>query len=167
MKFRSFIFLASVAVTVAAPGLALAQRAPYGKPLGLELARKVAAAAEAEARKVVAPAGVTIAVYDSTCNLVLLDRMDNTSLGTVPVAQDKASTACNFRLDTKGAMDRLAQGGGNMILLALRGFTAIEGGVQLIVDGQLVGAIGISGGSSQQDEQVARAGAAALGRQAQ
>lgn len=141
---------------------ALAQRAPYGAPLTIEQARRVLAAAEAEAKKVVAPLGVTIAIHDSSCQLSLLERMDNTSLGTVPVAQDKAYTACAFRLDTKGAMDRLAQGGGNLIMLKLREFTPIEGGVQLIVDGRIIGAIGISGGSSTQDEQIARAGAAAL-----
>lgn len=149
-----------LAATLAAP--AHAQRAPYGAPLTLDQARKVIAAAEAEAKKVVAPLGVSIAVHDSGCNLVALERLDGTSLGTMPVAQDKAYTACAFRLDTKGAMDRLAQGGGNMILLALRNFTPIEGGVQIIVDGKIVGSIGISGGSSAQDEQIARAGAAAL-----
>jgi uncharacterized protein GlcG (DUF336 family) len=164
MTLRSLASLSTLAVALAIPGLARAQRAPYGKPITLEQARKVLAAAEAEAKKVVTPLGVSIAVLDSTCSVVALERMDNTSLGTAPIAQDKAATACNFRLDTKGAQDRLAQGGGSLILLALRGFTPIEGGVQLIVGGEIVGAIGISGGSSQQDEQIARAGAAVLGR---
>jgi uncharacterized protein GlcG (DUF336 family) len=151
-----------VLLTLALPATAFAQRAPYGTPVTLEQAQKVMAAAHAEARKIMGPVGVTIAVHDSACQLVALERMDNTSLGTTQVAQDKSSTACNFRLDTKGAMGRLAQGGENLILLALRGFTPIEGGVQLVVDGRLIGAIGVSGGSSQQDEQIARAGAAAL-----
>ncbi len=69
---------------------------PYGKPISSDQARKVLAAAEAEAKKVVAPLGVTISIHDSSCNLVLLERMDNTSLGTVAVAQDKASRpVCN------------------------------------------------------------------------
>jgi uncharacterized protein GlcG (DUF336 family) len=164
MSLRFLLSLAALAMAAAAPGLAHAQRAPYGKPITLEQARKVLAAAEAEAKKVVAPIGVSIAVIDSGCHVVVLQRMDNTSLGTPPIAQDKAATACNFRLDTKSAQDSLAQGGGNLSLLALRGMTPVQGGVQLVVGGEIVGAIGISGGSSQQDEQIARAGAAALAR---
>lgn len=156
------LLLAAAAATLAAAP-ALAQRAPYGEPISLDQARRVVHAAEHEAKKIVQPLGVTIAVVDSTCTPVLVTRMDNTSLGTVAVAQDKAMTACKFRLDTKGAQERLAQGGNNLILLELRDFTPIEGGVQLIVGGQLVGAIGVSGGSSAQDEQIARAGASAVG----
>ena len=155
--------LASIITLAAAmPAAAQAQRMPYGAPITLEQAKKVLAAAEAEARKVVAPLGVTIAIHDSGCNLVLLQRMDSTNLGTVPIAQDKSYTACAFRTDTKPAMERMTAGGPGMIFLQLRGFTAIEGGQPIIVDGKQIGSIGVSGGSSAQDDQIGKAGLAAL-----
>jgi glc operon protein GlcG len=135
---------------------------PYGAPLTLEQARKVLAAAEAEARKVIAPQGVTIAIHDAGCNLLLLERMDNTNLGTTLVAQDKSYAACAFRLDTKVAQDRMTKGGEGLIFLQLRGLTAVEGGLPIIVGGLQVGSIGISGGSSAQDAQIAKAGVDAL-----
>ena len=160
-------FARPLSVAVALLGLAAAaqaQRVPYGEPLSLDQAQKIAHTAEQEARRITQPLGVTIAVHDSGCNLVLLHRMDNTNLGTVQVAQDKSYTACAFRTNTKGAMDRLTAGGAGLIFLQLRGFTAIEGGVPLIVDGKQVGSVGISGGSSEQDNQIATAAAAAIGR---
>lgn len=159
------ISLASAVLAASAtlvPSLAEAQRMPYGAPLTLEQARKVLAAAEAEARKVVAPQGVTIAIHDSGCNLLLLQRMDNTNLGTTLVAQDKSYAACAFRLDTKVAQDRMTAGGPGLIFLQLRGLTAVEGGLPIIVGGLQVGSIGISGGSSAQDAQIAKVGVDAL-----
>lgn len=146
------------------PLAAQAQRMPYGAPITLEQAQKVLAAAQAEAKKLTAPLGVTIAIHDSGCSLVLLSRMDNTNLGTVPIAQDKSYTACAFRTDTKPAMERMAQGGGGMIFLQLRGFTAVEGGLPIIVDGKQIGSLGVSGGSSAQDDQIGKAGLAGLAR---
>ena len=164
MNPQALIPALALAAAIALPGVAHAQRAPYGAPITLEQAKKVLAAAEAEAKKVVAPVGVTIAVHDSGCNVVLVQRMDNTSLATVQVAQDKSYAACGFRLDTKGVMDRLSKGGEWLFLLGIRGLTPVEGGMPIIVDGKLIGSIGISGGSSQQDAQVAKAGAEALNK---
>jgi glc operon protein GlcG len=132
-----------------------AQRMPYGAPLTLEQAKRVAAVAEQEARRVSQPLGVTIAIHDAGCNLLLLQRMDNTNLGTVNIAQDKSYTACAFRTSTKPAMDMLKGGSNGMIFTQLRGFTAVEGGMPIIVDGHQVGSIGISGGTSEQDHQIA------------
>jgi len=105
------------------------------------------------------PTGVAIAVLDSGCNLVLLEKLDNTNLGGIQIAQDKAYAACAFRLNTKGAQDRLAKGGDGMILLQLHRMVAVEGGEPIIADGKTIGAIGVSGGSSEQDAQIAKAGA--------
>jgi glc operon protein GlcG len=132
---------------------------PYGAPLTLDQARRIAAVAEQEAKKITQPLGVTIAVHDSGCNLLLLQRMDNTNIGTVQIAQDKSYTACAFRTNTKPAQDRLTGGNGGLILLALHGFTAVEGGMPIVVDGKQVGSVGISGGSSEQDNQIATAAA--------
>ena len=159
MKLHALTF---ALLACAAAGAAHAQRMPYGAPITLEQAKKVLAAAETEARKVVLPLGVTIAIHDSGCNLLLLQRMDSTNIGTVPIAQDKSYTACAFRTDTKPAMERMTAGGAGMIFLQLRGFTAIEGGLPIIVDGKQIGSIGVSGGSSAQDDQIGKAGLAAL-----
>lgn len=148
--------------SLALPGLAQAQRMPYGEAVTLDQARKVLAAAQAEAAKIVAPQGVSIAVVDAGCNLVALYRMDNTNLGGTLISQDKAYSACAFRLDTRGAQDRMTKGGEGMIFLQLNRMTAVEGGFPLVVGGKTIGAVGVSGGSSEQDGQIARAAAAAL-----
>ena len=161
MKFTAIAMSASALFAVT--GSAQAQRVPYGAPLTLEQAQRVAHAAEQEAKRLTQPLGVTIAIHDSGCNLLLLHRLNNTNLGTVQVAQDKSYAACAFRLNTKVAQDRLTAGGAGLIFLQLRGLTAVEGGLPIIIDGRQVGSIGISGGSSEQDNQVATAAVAALG----
>jgi uncharacterized protein GlcG (DUF336 family) len=135
---------------------------PYGDPITLEQAKKVVAVAQAEHKRIGVPTGVAIAVVDSTCNLVLLERMDNTNLGVPHIAEDKAYTACAFRVNTKNSQEFMAKGGNGLILLKLRGFTPIEGGEPLVVNGKTIGAIGVSGASSAQDEQIGRAAAEAL-----
>jgi glc operon protein GlcG len=151
----------SAAALLAAP--AHAQRVPYGDPISLDHAQKIAQAAENEAKRLTQPLGVTIAIHDSGCNLVLLHRMDNTNLGTTNVAQDKSYAACAFRTNTKAAQDRMTAGGPGLIFLQLRGMTAVEGGMPIIVNGKQIGSIGISGGSSEQDNQIATAAVAAAG----
>src|SRR5437870_4154239 len=155
----SFVLAAGVA---ALPTIVQAQRMPYGAGITLEQARKTVAAAQTEQRKMNMPTGVAIAVLDSGCNLVLLERLDNTNLGGIQIAQDKAYAACAFRLNTKGAQDRLTKGGDGMILLQLHRMVAVEGGEPIIADGKTIGAIGVSGGSSEQDAQIAKAGAEAI-----
>jgi glc operon protein GlcG len=133
---------------------------PYGPPLNLEQAKKVAAAAEAEARK--NSWNVVIAVLDSGGHLVLLQRLDNTQFASIQVAQDKAYSAVAFRRPTKVFQDGVAAGGEGLRILQLAGATAVEGGLPLVFEGKLVGAIGVSGVTSQQDAQIAKAGADAL-----
>jgi glc operon protein GlcG len=165
MKLGALAFtLSAVAVLLFLPDAAQAQRFPYGAPITLEQAKKVAAAGQAEQKKINVPTGVAIAVLDSGCRLVLLETMDNSNVGVPPIAQDKAYTACAFRVNTKNSQDFMAKGGAGMILLKLRDFTPIEGGEPIIVDGKTIGAVGVSGGSSEQDALIAKAAAAAISK---
>jgi glc operon protein GlcG len=128
------------------------------KAITLELAKKIAAAAEAEAKK--NNWTVVVSVVDDGANLVYLGRMDNTQIGSIEVSIQKARTAISFKRPTK-AFDDMVTGGRNAIL-SLPGAVPIEGGLPLIVDGQFIGAIGVSGATSQQDGVVAKSGADAL-----
>jgi uncharacterized protein GlcG (DUF336 family) len=131
-----------------------------GAPINLEHAKKVVAGAEAEARK--NHWSMAIAVLDSGGHLVMLERMDGTQLGSIEVARDKAYSAVLYRRPTKVFQDLVGQGGANLRLLGLRGASVLEGGIPLIVDGKVIGAVGVSGAASEQDAQVAKAGADAL-----
>jgi len=130
---------------------------PYGSPIDLDAAKKVMAAAEAEATKNNWP--MAIVILDSSGHTVMLHKLDNTQYGSIRVAEDKAQTALDFRRPSKVFEDLVAQGGINMRILSLRGAAPLEGGVPILVDGKIIGAIGVSGGASSQDGQVAKAGA--------
>jgi len=129
---------------------------PYGAPIGVTDAKKAAAAAIAEVAKV-GSAPDAIAVVDHGGFLIYFERMDNTQLGSVEIAIEKARSAALFRRPSKVFEDALA--GGRTAILALRGVVPLDGGVPIISGGKLVGAIGASGGTTQQDGQVAKAGA--------
>lgn len=88
--------------------------------------------------------------------------MDNTQFGSLEVAREKAYSAVAFRRPTKVWEDLLAQGGMNLRLLRLTGANPLEGGLPIVADGKIIGAIGVSGGTSQQDAQIARAGLEAM-----
>jgi glc operon protein GlcG len=133
---------------------------PYGAPISLDQAKKVMAGAEAEAAK--NKWNMVIAVLDSGGHLVMLERMDGTQLGSIDAAKDKAYSAVLYRRPTKVFQDLVGQGGPNLRLLRLAGASPLEGGIPIIVDGKIVGAIGVSGASSEQDAQVAKAGADTL-----
>jgi uncharacterized protein GlcG (DUF336 family) len=132
---------------------------PYGAPIGVADAKKAAAAAIAEVAKV-GSAPDAIAVVDHGGFLIYFERMDNTQLGSVEIAIEKARSAALFRRPSKVFEDALA--GGRTAILALRGVVPLDGGVPIISGGKLVGAIGASGGTTQQDGQVAKAGADAI-----
>ncbi|HWQ39599.1 MAG TPA: heme-binding protein [Burkholderiales bacterium] len=151
------LFAAAVAacLTVASSGVH-AQLADK-KVLTLEAAKKIAMAAEAEAKK--NNWNVVIAIVDDGGHLVYLQRMDGTQTGSVDVAIGKAKTAAAFRRPTK-VFDDLAKT--RPSIMSLGEVTLLEGGVPIAVGGQLVGAIGVSGVTSQQDAQIAEAGIAAL-----
>jgi glc operon protein GlcG len=126
--------------------------------VGLELAKKIAAAGEAEAAK--RKWTVVIAIVDDGGNLVYLEKMDGTQLGSIEVAQGKARTALRFRRPSKAFEDAVA--GGRNAILSLPGVLAIEGGLPLVVDGAYIGAIGVSGMKSNEDGVIAEAAVAAL-----
>lgn len=131
---------------------------PYGAPLTLAQAKQAMAAAEAEAQK--NNFNVVITVVDSGGHPVLVERLDNTAYGSVEVSREKAQGAVAFRRPTKAFQDLIAQGGVHLRLLNLTGDAGVlEGGVPIVAGGKMVGAIGVSGGSSKQDAQVAQAGA--------
>ena len=132
----------------------------YGPPLTLSEAKGVMQAAEQAA--IEHELTVIIAIVDSAAQLVLLQRMDHAPYGSIPVSVKKAENAVQFKLPTKVFEDSLAQGGIHLRNLTLQGLCAVDGGVPLLKDGRIVGAIGVSGMLPQQDAQVAHAGAAAL-----
>jgi glc operon protein GlcG len=133
---------------------------PYGAPISLENAKKAAIPALAEAAK--NNWTVAVAIVDPAGILVYYEKQDNTQLGSAEVAIEKARSATLFKRPTKAFQDTLAAGGDGLRVLQLKAAVAVEGGVPLLMDGKIVGAIGVSGGTSQQDGQCAEAGADAL-----
>jgi uncharacterized protein GlcG (DUF336 family) len=131
----------------------------YGMPISLEQAKKIVAGAEAEAKKNNWP--VVIVVLDSGGQLVMLQRLDNAQWGSVDIAREKARSAVALRRPTKVFQDLVGQGGANLRLLTL-GYSVLEGGIPILVDGKIIGAVGVSGVTSQQDAQIAQAGIDAL-----
>jgi glc operon protein GlcG len=135
-------------------------RPSYGPAITLEQAKKVLAAAETEARK--NDWNVVIAVVDTGGNLVVLQRMDDTQIASITVAQQKAWSAASYRRPTKTFEDTVAAGPAGARVLALHGAMPVEGGLPIVANGKIIGAIGVSGVTSQQDGQIASAGLAAL-----
>jgi uncharacterized protein GlcG (DUF336 family) len=133
----------------------------YGSPIPLATAKRLVDAAEAEAAR----NGwvMVIAIVDSGANLVLLHRMDQAQYGSIEIAQAKARSALNFRRPTKTFEDGVAQGGIGLRVLNVEGICPLEGGVPIVVDDRMVGAIGVSGAMSHQDGQVAAAALRVLG----
>ena len=132
----------------------------YGAPISFETAKHVMAAAEAEARRHQWP--MAIAIVDSGGHLVMLHKFDHTQHGSVSIAQLKAETSVNFKRPTKVLEETVAGGGIGLRFLSVSNVCVIEGGLPLLVKGEIVGAIGVSGMQPIQDAQVAAAGAAAL-----
>jgi glc operon protein GlcG len=135
---------------------------PYGPPITLDQAKRAMAAAELEAAK--NSWQVAITILDSGGNMIMFHRVDNTQLSATTVSEGKARTALQFKRPSKALDDAIAAGGAGMRLLALKDITPLEGGMPVIVDGKIIGAIGVSGTLSSQDAQVAKAGAEALTR---
>ena len=133
---------------------------PYGAPISADRAHKVIEAADAEAKKRGWP--MNIAVLDSGGNLVAFLRQDGAQLASIAISQHKAKTALTFRRETK-----IFEGGiqgGNTYLLSLDGVIGSRGGIPLVEDGKIIGAIGVSGGTGSQDEVVSKAGAALVNK---
>lgn len=137
-----------------------AQAQAYGPPITLEQARAVYAAADAEARK--NKWAMTIVIVDSGCNPVLMQKADGAQLAAPLVAQEKAYSACAYKRSTKALQDTLAKGGDGVRYTTFPRMIAADGGLPIIVDGRLIGAIGVSGAAGPDDSQVAQAGIDAL-----
>ena len=152
--------LGTLAAALCAITSASAQVPQYGTSINLETARKVMAAAGAEAKKQGWP--MAIAVVDNAGQLVAYERMDNTQTASVHVAVEKAVSSATYRRSTKVFQDLVAGGGLGMRTLGLPGAIPIEGGLVLMQDGKLIGAIGVSGMASDQDGVVAKAGVDAV-----
>lgn len=153
--------LATLALALCVPAMeAQMLPNPYGPPISLENAKKAAAAALAEAVK--NHWNMAVAVVDPNGALVYYEKMDNTQLGSANVAVDKARSAALFKRPTKAFQDALAGGGAGMRVLGLQGAVPVEGGVPILAEGKIIGAIGVSGANSDQDGQCAQAGAAVI-----
>ena len=153
-------FLFAAAAMLACATVATSQTMSYGPNINVETAKKLAAPAIAEARK--NNWNMAIAIVDTAGDLVYFEKMDDTQAGSVQIAQSKARSAARFKRATKVFQDGLAAGGVGLRLLALEGAVPVEGGIPLVSGGKIVGAIGASGGTSEQDGVVAQAGASAL-----
>jgi uncharacterized protein GlcG (DUF336 family) len=133
---------------------------PYGPSISLETAKKAAAAAMAEVRK--NNWTMAVAVVDPAGDLVYFEKMDDTQVASTVVCQDKARSAARFMRPTKAFQDMLAAGGEGVRVLRIKGAVPVEGGLPITVGGKVVGAIGLSGGTSAQDGQCAKAGVDAV-----
>ncbi len=160
MQITKRLAVMAAASFVLATGSVVAQVPQYGANVSLDAAHKAIAGAMAEARKISVP--MAVAVVDTAGQLVAFERMDNTQTASIGVAQDKAVSAAMYRRPTKVFQDALAGGGAGLRILTLRGANAVEGGLPIVVDGKIVGAIGVSGGSAEQDGVVAKGGLDAL-----
>jgi glc operon protein GlcG len=157
---KTLIGACLVAVLAAAPARAQTPPPPYGPPIGIEGARTVMAAAETEASK--NNWAVVISIIDSGGNIVMLHRHNDVQLSSIEISQGKAKTALRFKRPSKVLDDAISGGGAGLRFLALKDIVPLEGGLPIMSDGKIVGAIGVSGVLSSQDAQIARAGIDAL-----
>jgi len=149
----------SIILILAVPALLPAKAETPVKPvLTLSAAKRAVEAAEKEAAR--RGATVVIAVVDDGGQLILLERLDDTQVASVEVGIGKARTAAIFRRPSKEFEDQIREG--RVAALALPGATPLQGGIPIIIDGKVVGAIGVSGNTPQEDEEIAIAGASAI-----
>jgi uncharacterized protein GlcG (DUF336 family) len=154
LLISSLILIGALSVGVGAAAQKLSEK----KALNLAVAKQIAAAAEAEAAK--NKFTMVIVIVDDGGSLIYLEKMDDTQIGSIDIAIAKAHSAIAFKRPTKVFQDGVASG--NTSLLKLPGVIATEGGIPLTVDGKMIGAVGVSGGTSAQDGTVAQAGVDAL-----
>lgn len=133
----------------------------YGSPISLDAAKAIAARALDEARR--NDWLMAVAVVDIAGDLVYFERMDGTQAGSTVVSIDKARSAARFKRPTKAFQDMLASGGEGLRVLGIGGAVPVDGGVPIVTGGRIVGAVGVSGGTSAQDGQCAHAGLGAAG----
>lgn len=133
---------------------------PYGLPIDIATAKRVAAAAVVAAEQ--QGWRMAVAITDPNGDLVYFEKMDATQIGSIQIAIDKARSAAMFKRSTKVFENTLAAGGGNLRILGLAGAVPVEGGLPLLSDDKIIGAIGVSGGLAHEDGVVAEAGASQL-----
>jgi uncharacterized protein GlcG (DUF336 family) len=162
MNRTGLVSAVGTAAVLLCAAAALAQQLPnpYGAPIAIDSAKKAAGAAVAEARK--NGWAMAVAVVDPGGELVYFEKMDGTQTGSIDVAIAKGRSAARFKRPTKAFQDAVAAGGEGLRILGLGGAVPVEGGLPIVMDGRIVGAIGASGGTSQQDGICARAGADAV-----
>jgi glc operon protein GlcG len=161
MTLRSVRFLVTLAVAFCALRATAQMSNPYGSPISVDNAKKAGAAALAEARK--NNWKMAVAIVDPNGDLIYYEKMDDTQLGSSDVSVAKARSAARFKRPTKAFQDAVAGGGAGLRVLALQGAVPLEGGIPIVQDGKIVGAIGVSGDSSDHDGICAQAGLNALG----
>src|SRR4029077_17896314 len=132
----------------------------YGPSITLENAKAVAEAALKEARANAWT--MAVAIVDTHGTLVYFEKMDDTPLGSTIVSQDKARSAARFKRPTKAFQDMLASGGDGVRVLRIKGAVPVDGGLPIMMSGKVVGGVGLSGGTSAQDGQCAKAGVDAV-----
>lgn len=154
------IFSAAIAQTPAPAAPPVATVPGYGQSITLDQAKKMMVAAEAHAKANNWIVGISI--VDTAGQLVMFQKLDGLQHISVAIATGKAVTAVNFRRPTKALEDGIAAGGVGLRILAVPGVTPLEGGIPIVIDGRIVGGIGVSGVTSQQDAAVASAGIAGL-----
>lgn len=150
-------FMAAMAVL---PASAQTPPPPYGPPIGIEGARRIMNAAEQEAAK--NNWAVVIAIIDSGGHIVMLHRRDDTQLSSIELAEGKARSALMFKRPSKVLDEAISNGGPGLRFLALKDIVPLEGGMPIIFEGRIIGAIGVSGVLSSQDAQIAQAGLDAI-----
>lgn len=160
MSRKFFVSLTVIVLALCSVNLMAQMPIPYGAPITLAEAKKPAAAALAEAAK--NKWNMAVAIVDPSGNLVYYEKMDNTQLASANVAIDKARAAAIYKRPTKMLQDAVASGGAGLRTLGLRGATPVSGGIPLVVDGKIIGAIGVSGDTSDNDTVCASAGAALM-----
>ena len=158
MRLMIPLLICLAAIGSAAPAQQMPD--PYGAPVSLEQARTIVASARkaADQRRF----SMAFAVVEPGGQLVLFEKMDGTQYGSEVIAQEKARTAARFKRPTKSFSDSVAAG--RVAVLSLPGIVAIEGGVPIVIQGRIVGAIGVSGGTSEQDGEIAAIALAGTGR---
>lgn len=160
MKTKFLNVLLLMAFAAAAQTAPQAKPLPYGEPINLATAKKIIDASRAFAMG--KQWTVVIAIVDTGGNLVALEKLDNTQIGSIDVAVGKAKTANNFRRPTKVFEDAVASGGVGLRILALPNVYPLEGGEPIIMNGKIIGAIGVSGMKATEDAEVAKAGLTVL-----
>jgi glc operon protein GlcG len=155
-----FGFAALAALALGTPAIGQQMPNPYGAPVSLENAKKAAEGAVAEAHK--NNWTIAVAIVNPDGGLIYFEKLDNTQNASGQVAINKARSSAIYKRPTKSFEDQLAGGGDGLRVLRLEGAIPVEGGVPLVIDGKIVGAIGVSGATSAQDLQCAKAGAELL-----